>query len=287
MANVRLVPVNLVSPCPVDMAWFCSGHSPPLSHIGQSSGWLISSSSIIAALGLLGDRRRQLGVHHHAVGAGRGARRRRLGLALDLDQALPAGADRVEQRVVAEPRDLDAELLGGPDHQRPLGHGDLEPVDGDRHAVDRAGDLAAVAGARRGCTVIRRTPSRRASTRPGRTGSRRAWKCSMYSSRKYLIDDMTGLIAPSPSAQNARPSDVVADVEQLVQVGLAALAALQLVEQLDEPVACPRGTACTCRRTRAGRTRSSAASRGPRRWSRRRSAAPGCRASTRRRPTDS
>ena len=28
------------------MAWFCSGHSPPLSHIGQSSGWLTSSISI-------------------------------------------------------------------------------------------------------------------------------------------------------------------------------------------------------------------------------------------------
>ena len=35
----RLVsPLNLVSPAPVVMAWFCSGHSPPLSHIGQSSG---------------------------------------------------------------------------------------------------------------------------------------------------------------------------------------------------------------------------------------------------------
>jgi len=45
-AKVRLTPVNLVSPGPLDMAWFCSGHSPPLSHIGQSSGWLISSSSI-------------------------------------------------------------------------------------------------------------------------------------------------------------------------------------------------------------------------------------------------
>ncbi len=28
------------------MAWFCSGHSPPLSHTGQSSGWFTSSSSI-------------------------------------------------------------------------------------------------------------------------------------------------------------------------------------------------------------------------------------------------
>ncbi len=45
--KVRFVPSNLVSPWPVDMAWFCSGHSPPLSHIGQSSGWLTSSSSIM------------------------------------------------------------------------------------------------------------------------------------------------------------------------------------------------------------------------------------------------
>ena len=39
-----------------------------------------------------------------------------------VDEALPAGADRVEQRVVAEPRDLDADLLGGPDDQGALGH---------------------------------------------------------------------------------------------------------------------------------------------------------------------
>ena len=47
LGKVRLTPPNLVSPCPVDMAWFCSGHSPPLSHMGQSSGWFISSSSIM------------------------------------------------------------------------------------------------------------------------------------------------------------------------------------------------------------------------------------------------
>src|SRR5919112_3081510 len=34
-----------VSPGPWAMVWSWSGHSPPLSHIGQSSGWLISSSS--------------------------------------------------------------------------------------------------------------------------------------------------------------------------------------------------------------------------------------------------
>jgi hypothetical protein len=35
-----------VSTRPLDIAWFCSGLPPPLSQTGQSSGWLISSSSI-------------------------------------------------------------------------------------------------------------------------------------------------------------------------------------------------------------------------------------------------
>jgi hypothetical protein len=74
-----------------------------------------------AALRLVRDRGGELGVHHHALGARGGARGQRLALAFDVDQALPAGADRVEQRVVAEPRDRDAEHLGGPDHQVPLG----------------------------------------------------------------------------------------------------------------------------------------------------------------------
>ncbi len=46
LSKVRFASANRVSPRPLDMAWFCSGHSPPLSHIGQSSGWLMSSSSI-------------------------------------------------------------------------------------------------------------------------------------------------------------------------------------------------------------------------------------------------
>ena len=47
----------------------------------------------------------------------------------------------VEQRVVAEPRDLHADLLGGADHQGALGHADLDAVDGQR---DQVGLLDAV-----------------------------------------------------------------------------------------------------------------------------------------------
>ncbi len=45
-SKVRLRPSKRVSGSPTDIAWFCSGHSPPLSQTGQSSGWLMSSSSI-------------------------------------------------------------------------------------------------------------------------------------------------------------------------------------------------------------------------------------------------
>ncbi|SHU20360.1 Uncharacterised protein [Mycobacteroides abscessus subsp. abscessus] len=38
LGKVRLASVNRVSARPVDIAWFCSGHSPPLSQTGQSKG---------------------------------------------------------------------------------------------------------------------------------------------------------------------------------------------------------------------------------------------------------
>ena len=46
LAKVRFLPSKRESGSPTCIAWFCSGHSPPLSQTGQSSGWLISSSSI-------------------------------------------------------------------------------------------------------------------------------------------------------------------------------------------------------------------------------------------------
>ncbi len=43
---VRFLPSKRDSALPCDIAWFCSGHSPPLSQTGQSRGWLMSRSSI-------------------------------------------------------------------------------------------------------------------------------------------------------------------------------------------------------------------------------------------------
>ncbi len=94
-----------------------------------------------AALRLVGCFRAELRAHHHVGCDGRGARGQRFALAFDLDQALPACADRIEQGMVAEPGNLNAHQLRGPDHQRALGNTDLVPVDRQRHHLDRRGVL--------------------------------------------------------------------------------------------------------------------------------------------------
>ena len=73
-----------------------------------------------------------LGADDHVGADGLGARGHRLAGPLDVDEALTARGDGVQQRVVAEPRDGDADLLGSTDHQGP--GLDLEgmAVDGDR-----------------------------------------------------------------------------------------------------------------------------------------------------------
>ena len=55
--KVRLMSMKRLVGRPLLIAWFCSGHSPPLSHVGQSSGWLMSRSSITpcCALSATGD----------------------------------------------------------------------------------------------------------------------------------------------------------------------------------------------------------------------------------------
>ena len=58
LGKVRFTSWKRDSPAPLVIAWFCSGHSPPLSQTGQSSGWLMSSSSRVprwafSAIGLV------------------------------------------------------------------------------------------------------------------------------------------------------------------------------------------------------------------------------------------
>ena len=124
------------------------------------------------ALRLLRDRGGELGAHGHPLGAGGGARGERLDLPGHLDQALPARPGRLQQRVVAEAGDLDPEQLGGADDQRPLGDGELEPVDGHGDPVgDRCRRrLVGLQGHR--VIALPRCRRPRGWRRPGRTGSR-------------------------------------------------------------------------------------------------------------------
>ena len=44
-SKCRFSSTKRLSPGPYDIVWSCSGHSPPLSHTGQSSGWFTSRNS--------------------------------------------------------------------------------------------------------------------------------------------------------------------------------------------------------------------------------------------------
>ena len=67
-----------------------------------------------------------------------------------------------------------------------------------------AGRATSPPAAPRGCTVIADSIANRVEA-AGSNGQPPIRWCSMYSSRKYLIDDATGAWIESPRAQNARP----------------------------------------------------------------------------------
>ena len=48
LGKLRLSSTKRLRPGPQPKAMSCSGHSPPLSHTGQSSGWLTSRNSTTA-----------------------------------------------------------------------------------------------------------------------------------------------------------------------------------------------------------------------------------------------
>src|SRR6185436_35421 len=157
-------------------------------------------------LGSVGLVRRVLGAHHHARRDLGRARGEQLALPLDLHVALAARADRIQERVVAEPGDLDPEVLRGPDDQRPLRDDDLRPVHRERDGLGLRPRAAHVSASVSPASVAIASPEPVAVSPPGPTpvnGQRRSAMWASYSSRKYLRLDSIGLTAPSASAQNA------------------------------------------------------------------------------------
>ena len=144
------------------------------------------------------------------------ARRLRLGLALDLDQAGPAGRHRVQERMVAEPRDLDADLLGGADDQGALRDGDrrcrrwcptyrsaCQAAAAQRRAIGGAGAVAVIGG------LPRRDGGRDRVERPRR---RRCGCPARNSSRKCFSAAGNGVAAASPEGAERAAQDLPADV---------------------------------------------------------------------------
>lgn len=172
---VRFFPSKRDSAPPCDIAWFCSGHSPPLSQTGQSSGWLMSSSSItpywaFSATGEVSCVFTTIPSVHVIVQDAMGLRCPSTST-MHWRQA-PHG---VEQRVVAEAGDLDAELFRGADDQGALGHADLGAVDRQRDEILRRNRGLSPPEGALVVTVMRSPPCAcppRPSTWPGRRGSR-------------------------------------------------------------------------------------------------------------------
>ena len=79
-----------------------------------------------------------LGAHDHASGNRRRARRWRPRAALDLDQAKPAGAERLDHVGRAELWDLRSHFHGGTHDRGALGHRHRRPVDDERDGLLRA-----------------------------------------------------------------------------------------------------------------------------------------------------
>ncbi|CPA95018.1 Uncharacterised protein [Mycobacterium tuberculosis] len=102
--------------------------------------------------------------------------------------------------MVAESRDLDSHQFGGANHQRALGDADFDAVDGQCHHLRLAYPDVSV-----GRLGHASTPFATSMESRGSNGQPPPSTWARYSSRKCLIDDITGLAAPSPNAQNDFP----------------------------------------------------------------------------------
>ena len=230
-------------PGPCAMVRFCSGHSPPLSQTGQSSGCEVSrnSSDVLrcpsSALSLTGQHRpclpnrvvqavSSLGMNWIFGCPCRPAQadrwRGRSSRPPDLHQAHAAHAHRLQLGVVAEDGDVDAGHLGGI-HQSafPPGRSTVLP-----HRCVRC---------RLGLQLIVPFFSTRSSKSCG--------------NRSIAGDHRHG--ENSPSAHRHLPCICLATVVQQVHICACGLAVDDALGQVSASSRCLRGRACICRRIRA------------------------------------
>src|SRR5262252_6871462 len=232
LGNSRFSSRNRDSPRPLDMAWFCSGHSPPLSHMGQSSGWLIRSISITPACAFSATREVssvrtfipsvQVVVHEASGFACPSTSTRHC-------RHAPTGSSSgwSQNRGIWIPSSSAARITS-----RPLGTLISKP---SMVTVTRCstGASAPVSG----CAVIRSLTS----VGPGGGGGgveRAAAPLGMLDELVPEVLDRGHHRADRAVAERAEraPEDVVADVEQLVQVLVGALAVVQPVQDAHHPV---------------------------------------------------
>ena len=214
LGNVRLMSTNRVSPRPLDIAWFCSGHSPPLSQTGQSSGWLISRNSMMpcCALSATSDVNCVLttmpsatSIVQEACGLGNPRPLPASGMSTRHCRQAPTGSSSgwSQNLGIEMPRSSAARISRVP-------FGTLSWMSS---MVSVTRFSTSVEGPSSRSTVMPslllprlRGRARTASSRRGRTDTRRARDVRRYSSRKCLIEEMTGPVAKSPRAQNDRPA---------------------------------------------------------------------------------
>src|SRR6266704_1240119 len=213
LAKVRLVSANLDSPRPLDIAWFCSGHSPPLSHMGQSSGWLIRSTFIPSV---------QVVVHEASGFAWPSTSTRHC-------RHAPTGSSSgwSQNRGIWIPTSSAARITS-----MPLGTVISRPsmVTATRCSTGARAPVSV-------CAVIRSLTS----VGPGRGGGRIERAAAALEVLDVLVPEVLdgghhrADRAVAERAERA-PADVVADVEQFLQVLFGALAPVQPVEDPDHPV---------------------------------------------------
>src|SRR5829696_1532986 len=130
--------------------------------------WMVDQQEFhVPALRLVGNRRGELSLDLHSRRNFEGAGGLRLGDGTPgasighLNEALPARADRVKQRMIAEPWHLDADELGGANDQGAFGHRYLDVIDrqGDQILAFFNGGFALLVGDNRHSETSRATPS--------------------------------------------------------------------------------------------------------------------------------